>query len=134
MNDTITPTENSEHEIEIRRKTLVALAISLEVDETIARLNADGLLANAETLAHLPYKGTVKGELPPDVQQKIETIGSWFLTGGKQQEQLKFTVGCRALALLQEPLASGHFTTLEAWVGQWTSGTRDEVFSRLMQK
>jgi len=124
--------EKSPEQIEAtRRKYLEALAISLGANETTARMSAESLLRNAGYLASIDYSKDMNDLDPKDIQQ-IEALGSWLLTGSQQRDQLKFTVGAWALALLKEDPSSGYFKNLDQWVGMWTDGTGDKKFKEMV--
>ena len=119
----------------IREKYLEALAVSLGADETIAKLNAKALVA-AHADGALPIVDYTKDKYeqnPKDITT-IGHIGSWFLTGSPQQDQLKFTVGSRVLSLLNEDTGSGSFTHLRSWVGVWTDGDGCDKFQELIDR
>ena len=131
MSETKNHTGNAE--IEARRKTLVALAISLGVDKTEAGLRADALLGKADAYAHLHYEGVERRALEPNIAEQIDAIGSAFLKGSGR-DRLQFTVGCRVLSLLRERLDGDYLTNVEGQVAMWTDGARDSIFRRLMKK
>jgi|SRR3989339_26881 len=116
-----------------RRKYLEALAISIGANETTVRMSVDALLRNPGAFESIDFtKG--KLEQDPEIAQQVEELGSWFLTGSRQRDQLAFTVGSRVLSLLREDPNSGHFKNLGEWVNMWTDGEGSDKFNEMTKE
>lgn len=116
-----------------RENYMVALQTSLGVEDKLARPISNHLLDQADLFAGIDYKRD-KRELEPKDVAKIEAIGTYFLIGSPQQDQLKYTVGSRVISLLREEPQSGYFTKLDSWVDYWTDGTAGEKFRQMIGK
>lgn len=115
---------------QVRKSYIEALGISLGGSPLAAKLTAEALLGNP-ALAEGGFYTKDARTLDDNQRKNIETIGLMLLTGSLQSEQLKFTVGARALSLLKENIDSGFFTNLEQWIGYWTDGKGNEIFKSI---
>lgn len=134
--DTSPKTPSSESNIDetsVRRTYLEALGAGLGANPTTVNLSIDALMIDAQLLREIDYLSE-RSTLNPAVLAQIEAIGNWFMSGSTQAEQLKFTVGARILALLNEDPASGYFTGLRSWVSKWTDGIGDTSFDEVLAR
>lgn len=115
-----------------KRRTLENLAMSFGVTEVTAKLTAAGLLAAPELVADIDYEKDKHDQAPDDIK-KIESIGMWFLSGNEHPERYCYAVGCRVIAMLRVAPTSKIYTSLEDYVGMWTSGSRNQIFKQLMK-
>ncbi|MEK7064041.1 MAG: hypothetical protein AAB973_00325 [Patescibacteria group bacterium] len=114
-----------------RRKHLEAMAVAIGANPLTSSLSIEALLGATQELAGIDYSKNIL-ELDPEMVERIEAIGKWYLSGSPQADQLKFTVGARVLSLLKENPNSGYFTNLKSFVNMWTDGDGGSKFDEIL--
>ena len=118
---------------QIRKKHLEAMAVAMGANPLASSLSIEALFGAKNEFENIDHTKD-RSELEPEIVEKIETIGKWFLFGSEQADQLKFPVGISVINLLKESPDSGYFTKLKDWVNVWTDGAGGSKFDEVLNR